>query len=50
MGMQVFDEALTALTNLGFTPSASAKALKKLFGEHPDLTLEAAIKQALKLM
>ena len=47
---QVFDEALAALVMLGFTQQMSQKALKKLFQQHPDITVEQAIKQALKMM
>ena len=47
---EVFDEALAALVMLGFTQQASQKALKSLFSSNPALTVEQAIKQALKLM
>lgn len=47
---EVFDEALAALVMLGFTQQASQKALKSLFSNNPTLTVEAAIKQALKMM
>jgi len=47
---EVFDEALAALVMLGFTQQASHKALKSLFASNPALTVEAAIKQALKMM
>ena len=47
---QVFDEALSALVMLGFTQQASQKALKRLFASHHSLTVEEAIKQALKMM
>ena len=47
---EVFDEALAALVMLGFTQQASQKALKSLFSSHPSLTVEQAIKQALKMM
>lgn len=47
---EVFDEALAALVMLGFTQQASQKALKSLFASHPSLTVEQAIKQALKMM
>ena len=47
---EIFDEALAALVMLGFSQQASSKALKSLFAANPSLTVEAAIKQALKLM
>lgn len=47
---QVYDEALAALVMLGFTQQMSQKALKKLFEQQPDITVEQAIKQALKMM
>lgn len=47
---EVFDEALAALVMLGFSQQASNKALKSLFSSHPALTVEQAIKQALKMM
>ena len=47
---ETFDEALAALVMLGFTQQASQKALKSLFSSNPALTVEQAIKQALKLM
>ena len=47
---EVFDEALAALVMLGFTQQASQKALKSLFSSHPALTVEQAIKMALKMM
>ena len=47
---EVFDEALAALVMLGFSQQASSKALKSLFSSHPALTVEQAIKQALKMM
>ncbi|MBQ7690070.1 MAG: Holliday junction branch migration protein RuvA [Muribaculaceae bacterium] len=46
----VFDEAQAALVMLGFTQQQSAKALKKLLQQQPALTVEQAIKQALKMM
>ena len=45
-----FDEALAALTMLGFTQAMSVKALKKVFQQQPDIAVEQAIKQALKQM
>ncbi len=47
---ETFDEALAALVMLGFTQQASQKTLKSLFSSNPALTVEQAIKQALKLM
>lgn len=45
-----YEEALSALVMLGFPRPASQKALKKVFEEDPDIKVEAAIKQAFKLM
>ena len=47
---EVYDEALAALVMLGFSQQASNKALKSLFAANPSLTVEVAIKQALKMM
>ena len=46
----VYDEALAALAALGFTQQVSQKALKKLLKDNPSITVEAAIKNALKIM
>lgn len=46
----VYDEALAALMMLGFTQSMSQKALKKLLKDEPSITVEMAIKKALKMM
>ncbi len=46
----VYDEALAALTMLGFTQQMSQKALRKLLKENPAITVEDAIKKALKMM
>ena len=47
---EVFDEAMSALVMLGFTKQMSKKALKKLFTAEPTITVEQAIKKALKMM
>ena len=46
---EAFDEAIAALTMLGFKQQDSQKLLKKLFLEQPGLTAEEAIKKALKM-
>lgn len=46
----VFEEALAALVMLGFSQAASQKALNKLFKENASLSVEDAIKRALKMM
>jgi Holliday junction DNA helicase RuvA len=43
-----YEETLAALVTLGFTQQASQKVLKKIFSENPAISLEQAIKQALK--
>ena len=47
---EVFDEAMSALVMLGFTKQMSQKALKNLFTAEPTITVEQAIKKALKMM
>ena len=47
---EVFDEEMSALVMLGFTKQMSQKALKKLFTAEPTITVELAIKKALKMM
>jgi Holliday junction DNA helicase RuvA len=42
------DEALSALTMLGFVRSASTKVVEKLLAENKDLTVEELIKHALR--
>ena len=45
-----FEEALAALVMLGFPQQHSQKVLKKLLSEEPAITVEDAIKKALKMM
>lgn len=46
----VYEEALAALVMLGFTQAMSQKVLTKLLASDSQLTVEEAIKQALKMM
>lgn len=45
---ETYNEALSALTMLGFQKTASEKVLKKIFKESPDIRVEDAIRLALK--
>lgn len=45
-----FDEALAALTMLGFNPAMSKKVLGKLYGSNPALSTEEAVKQSIKML
>ncbi len=47
---KAFEEAIAALTMLGFPRQISQKTLKKLFLDQPSITVEDAIKKALKMM
>lgn len=47
-GDQTYDEALAALTMLGFARAASDKALRAILKQNPSCTVEAAVRQALK--
>jgi Holliday junction DNA helicase RuvA len=47
---QVKTEALSALTMLGFKSQDSSKVLDKIFLEQPSITVEEAIKKALKML
>ncbi len=47
---QVLEEAMAALVMLGFTQQQSHKALKAVIDANPAVTVEQAIKQALKMV
>lgn len=47
---EVKQEAVSALTMLGFAAVASGKAVDKILTAQPDATVEAVIKQALKML
>ena len=47
---EAFEEAMAALVMLGYKRQDTQKVLKKLFTAEPSLTVEAAIKSALKMM
>lgn len=46
----IYDEAIAALSMLGFQKSASDKVLKAIFKEAPSISVEEAIRSALKRM
>lgn len=45
---EVLDEAVSALTMLGFSPAPSAKVVKDILAEKPDMPVEQVVKEALK--
>jgi Holliday junction DNA helicase RuvA len=47
---ETYEEALAALVMLGFPQPVSQRVLKKLLGAQPAISVEDAIKQALKMM
>lgn len=47
---QVRDEAVGALTMLGFSPAPTHKVVMEILKAHPDTPVEQVIKQALKLI
>lgn len=47
---EVYDEALAALTALGFVRQQSQKVLKRIFDADPAIKVETAIKKALSMM
>ena len=47
---EVRDEAVSALTMLGFSPAPSAKVVTEILQATPDMHVEQVIKQALKMI
>ena len=45
---EVLDSAVAALTMLGYTAAASQKVVKSIIKEQPTVSVEAAIKEALR--
>ena len=45
---EVMDEAVSALTMLGFSPAPSAKVVRDILEETPDMAVEKVVKEALK--
>ena len=50
LGNEVYEEALAAMTALGFPRPQSQKALRRIFDADPSIKVEAAIKKALSMM
>ena len=50
LNQETQQEAVAALTMLGFSPAPSAKVVTKLLSEDPDMAVEQMIKQALKML
>lgn len=50
VNQEVQQEAVAALTMLGFSPAPSAKVVTKLLSEDPTMPVEQIIKQALKML
>ncbi len=50
LNQETQQEAVAALTMLGFSPAPSAKVVTKLLSEDPDMAVEQIIKQALKML
>lgn len=47
---QIHDEAISALTALGFAPAPSSKVVTEILRGNPDMPVEQVIKQALKMI
>lgn len=48
INMDIKDEAVSALTMLGFSPAPSDKVVRAIMAEQPDLPVEQVVKLALK--
>ena len=47
---EVLDEAVAALSMLGFSPAPAHKAVQKILQDEPDAPVERVIKLALKML
>jgi len=47
---EVLDEAVAALTMLGFSPAPAHKAVQKILTDEPEAPVERVIKLALKML
>ena len=47
---EVRDEAVGALTMLGFSPAPSSKVVNEILTKNPELPVEMVVKQALKMI
>jgi Holliday junction DNA helicase RuvA len=47
---EVMDEAVAALTMLGFSPAPAHKAVQKILTDEPEAPVERVIKLALKML
>ena len=45
---RIFNESLSALVTLGFAKSSVKKVVEKILAQHPEMTLEEVIREALK--
>lgn len=50
VNQEVYDEAVGALTMLGFSPAPSAKVVREILQGTPNMPVEQVIKQALKMI
>lgn len=50
LNSEVADEAIQALTMLGFSPAPTSKVVNKILSEEPDAPVEKVIKLALKML